>query len=635
MLVHENQFRISTAPAPRIRVLGPLRITGADGRPVALPGRLRRLAAGLLAQADTVASVDHLAEVVWGETQPVHVDAALQTLVSRLRSRLRGTGLGRRLLTCPPGYLFAPGPDDLDAAVFRRKVAEGRSALHRDPVAAAQLLDEGLALWAGDAYADFAGDGFATTEVAALHESRGVAVEERAEAALLAGRPEEALGFAERLLAGQPLRERAFGQVMTALCRTGRRAEALRRFDEYRRAIDEELGLEPSAALRELADRVSRQDPWLRPAAAVPPPRSEPPGVVDRPAGNIAPPRAPLVGREDDIAAVARRVRTGPGVVTLVGAGGIGKTCLALAVTARLSGEFPDGAWLVELSGAGGRAPVAGAVLDALRVDHPGAAPASVALLEHLRDKEALLVLDNAEHVVDDAAGLVEDVVSTCPGVVVLVTSRVPLAIPEERVHPVPPLATPAPGDDEGAVLASPAVRLFDLRASAAAPRFRLSGAVVAEVAELCRRLDGVPLAIELAAGRMGSLTPAEVVAMLPGDFALMPNPSRLAPDRHRTLRDLVEWSYRDLDGEDRAVFDRVCAFTGPFSARDAAEATGADEFAVTERIGSLVEKSLLVVDGSVGGASTRYAVLYPQRAYGLRWSVPGPRPLADAARGR
>ncbi|MGX7826519.1 AfsR/SARP family transcriptional regulator [Actinokineospora sp. 24-640] len=638
MLVRAAQSRRSTPAAPEggpvLRVLGPLAVTSKADQQVVVPGRLRRLLAGLLVKANTVATADYLAEVVWGHEQPVHVEAALQTLVSRLRGKLRETGWQSQLATSPPGYLLDLRGGDLDAALFRARVAEGRATARHDPSAGARLIDEGLALWTGRAYGEFADDEFAATEVSALHELRGVALEERAEVALLIGQPEDALRFAEQLIGEQPLREQAFGQVMTALCRTGRQADAARRFSEYQRAIDEELGLEPSAALRDLAQRLlpHHRRPAPGGTAVVVGPR-----VPAPPAGGSRRFGDPLVGREHDTAAALQEMRTGAGVLTLLGAGGVGKSRVASAVAADLAAEFPGGVCTVDVAPLMGRAavgkpdPLVRAVVDALQ-DHPQA-NGRADLLDHLRQKRMLLVLDNAEHAVDDAAGLVEAITRTCPGVAVLLTSRSPLAIPVEQVHPVLPLALPAPRDDHDAVLGNPAVRLFLHHAAAAAPRFRNAEARISDVAELCRRLDGVPLAIELAAGLMSALTPAEIMTMLPYRFGLMPNAQRFAPQRHQTLHASVEWSYRHLDERDRAIYDRVSVLTPVFTARHAAAVTGLDLFTVVERLDGLVERSLLTVGGTASGETTTYAMLYPQRAYGLaRLAVTG---AADTARHR
>ncbi|TMR91212.1 BTAD domain-containing putative transcriptional regulator [Nonomuraea basaltis] len=609
----------SREAAIRVRALGPLELVRPDrARDGALPfrsGNPRRAFAALLMRAGAVVSTDALAEVVWADdARPAHVEAALQTVMSRLRAQLRSAGLDDALLTSHPGYLLRIERDAFDVTRFQGLAERGRALLARDPMRAARLLDEGLGLWRGAAYAEFADEAFAMAEVARLNELLLAAREDRAEAALLLGRPAEAVAMLERVVAEEPLRERPQAQLMLALYRTGRQADALAVYRRYRELISDQLGLEPQAALRELETRILRHDPALSPPTAEAPvtaPRRE-----ARPPGNLPAVRTSLVGREQHLAQVAGRLATGR-VLTLTGPGGVGKTRLALAVAHGTTGEslFPDGVWLVELAALPRSASVAGAVLTALAVQLVGAAPPQERLVDYLRSERLLLVFDNCEHVIEDAAALVQAVVDACPEVKVLATSRVPLGIESERIHPVPPLAVPprhaiAPADGP-----SDAARLFIERAAALAPFFEPAGAALDAVEELCRCLDGIPLAIELAAGRLRFMTPAEIVAGLPGRSRFMRNPYRLAAERHQTLQSVVDWSYQLLDAGDRRLFEQLSVFAAGFTADDAGAVCDIPE--TVERLGGLVDKSMVVATADDTGQSTTYTLLETLRSFG------------------
>ena len=570
-------------------VLGPVELGGAG--PIR-SARVRRLLAALAVRAGSVVSADHLAEAVWGADQPADPGGALHTLVSRLRAALDAVG-GPELRTRPPGYLLEVDRERFDAAAFEDLVTTARAALPATPSRAAGLLDQALGLWRGPAYAEFADQELARAEAARLEELRLAAVEDRAEAELALGRPEAAVARLEQLAADHPLRERPVALRMLAMHRAGRSADALAEFRAYRELLDGELGLEPSAELRALETDILRQHPGLgAPAAAVT-------------AGNLPVPVTGLVGREAELAAVGAAIDRAR-VVTLTGPGGVGKTLLAVhAARARLDAH-PDGVWLVELAAVADPDEVASVVATTLGVEQRSDAGPLERLVEYLRAREPLLVIDNCEHVLDEAARLVETVVRGCPAVRVLATSREPLAVEGEQVWPVPPLAMPA------------AVRLFGERAAAASPGFAVDDANEAAVAEICRRLDGLPLALELAATRVRSLAPAELAGRLTGRFRLLRTGRRVAEARHQTLVGVVDWSYGLLGAAEQHLFDRLSVFAGSFGL-DAAERVcagdGVDEAEVADLIASLVDKSM--VAAVVGEGATRYVLLETLREFG------------------
>ena len=626
----------------RVLVLGTLELAGAagagDGDLAAAPealrsARLRRLLALLAVRAGEVVSVDRIADAVWGDGLPSNVDGAVHNLVSRLRAALKRAGGddgGVAVLTRAPGYLLQVGRDALDATSFEDLLVEARAATgagrHEDAV---RLLDEALALWRGPAYAEFTDEDFARAEAARLDDLRTGALEDRVDAALSLGRPGDAIMRLEALVDAHPLRERPHAQLMTALYRTGRQADALAVYREYRNRLQDELGLDPSAALQDLHEALLRQDDrmdWRPPPPPAPPSEQDAntgagaTAAVEPAAGNLQSALPDLVGREQTIAETTSALE-GARVITLVGPGGVGKSSLALHAASRLrsEGRYPDGVWLCELAAVGDGDAVADAVATVLGIQQRQGVTAVERLVEYLRPKQLLLVLDNCEHVAAAAATLAAALVQGCPTVTVLATGREPLGIGEEHVRPVPPLTVPPPGpvDAAGARQAA-AVRLFAERAAAAAPQFTLTDANAAAVAEVCRRLDGVPLAIELAAMRMRSMTPSEIIDRLGARFRFLRSSSRIAAERHRTLRAVVDWSYALLEEPERLVFDRLSVFAGSFpleAAEHVAAGVDMDALEVVDLVGQLVDKSMVLATPRDGG--TRYVLLESLRDYG------------------
>ncbi|MFF2641162.1 BTAD domain-containing putative transcriptional regulator [Streptomyces niveus] len=598
----------------RFGVLGPLAVWTADGEPVPIPGaKVRALLAHLLVEPGRAVSVGRLVDELWGSALPDDPGNTLQGKVSQLRRALERAEPGGRELVVSgagaSGYLLRTGPGAVDAGRFTALLDRARA--EAVPRTRAELLAEALGLWRGEAFADFAGEPFALAEANRLAEARLTALEEQAEVRLELGEHAELAGELGGLVAAHPLRERLRAAHLRALYGAGRQTEALESFEELRRRLSDELGLEPGRELIALQQAVLRQD--LTVAGAEPPVRS---AVVT----NLPAPLTEIVGREKAAAGV-RALLGAARLVTLTGPGGVGKTRLAVEVARRSAEAYPDGAWLVELAAL---APSPGprvdpdvvnaaaeAVMRALGIqetDGEGSANGALSpagrLGGALRDRRLLLVLDNCEHVVGPVAELTATLLPNAPGLTVLTTSQEPLAISGEQVWPVPPLPLPS------------AVALFTARAGA-----RAGDSTEAEteaVAELCRRLDGIPLALELAASRVRTIGVHGLVARLDDRFKLLAVGPRNAPDRQRTLRAVIDWSWGLLTAPERVVLRRLAVHSGS-CALEAAEAVcaGDDDVPsadVFELLARLVDRSLVVLSDRPDGP--RYRLLESVKEY-------------------
>ncbi|MER7515078.1 BTAD domain-containing putative transcriptional regulator [Streptomyces sp. NPDC126499] len=652
----------------RFGVLGETAVWTTDGRPVRVPElKVRALLASLLVDTGRPVAAHRLVDDLWGEEPPGKPLRALQARVSQLRRVLDEAEPGARelLVSRAPGYQLVLPEGALDADRFAELAARARSVT--EPGRRAATFTEALAVWRGPAFADFADEPFARAAVNRLEEERLVVREEAAEARLEAGEHALLVGELAELVEQHPLRERLCAIRLKALYRSGRQSEALAGYEELRVRLAEELGLDPSPELVALHRAMLRQDPALdAPRAAAPampggaspspppaPPGGAPPGpgaevpaqipsqgpgagpvrgeahrppdprpvqgdgpapgpVPGEPRGNLPVAISGLVGREAAVEEI-RALLAGRRLVTLTGPGGVGKTRLAVEAAGRARELFPDGVWLVELAGAGGElAEVVAAVLE-LRDDgawgvRPEAGPAprgAERLAAVLRGRRMLLVLDNCEHVIDEAAALTELLLRTVPDLVVLATSQEPLALAGETLWAVPPL------DLTGAV------ELFVARAAASAPGFVPDDSERAAVEGICRRLDGVPLALELAATRVRALGVHRLLERLDDRFRLLSTGQRGAPARQQTLRAVIDWSWELLSEPERRVLRRLAVHAEGCTLEAAEEVCGGGEVApedVLDLLARLVDRSLVVA--VVGKDGPRYRLLESVAAY-------------------
>ncbi|MCX4867481.1 winged helix-turn-helix domain-containing protein [Streptomyces sp. NBC_00257] len=591
----------------RYCILGTTRALRDDGTAVTIGGaRLRALLTVLALRPGRTVPATVLVDEVWDGEPPADAVGALQALVGRLR---RAVGHDA-IVSVDSGYRLAAEPDAVDLHRFERLAGDGARALEEgDPVKARTVLDDALVLWRGPVLADLPDR---LTEAARWEARRLDARRNRLRAVLALGRPDEALPELVALCAEHPIDEPLQALRLRALRDAGRTAQALAAYDEVRTGLADRLGTDPGPELRALHAELLRQD-LPAPAAPSASPR---PSAAAAPYGNLRARLTSFVGREDDIATLGQDLSHAR-LVTLLGPGGAGKTRLSQETAESVADAWPDGVWLAELAPVDDPESVPEAVLTALGARETvlrgaGAEELRVAegnvndplarLTEHCSRRRMLLLLDNCEHVIDAAAALTDHLLAHCPYLTVLATSREPLGVPGEFVRPVEPLPDPM------------ALRLLADRGAAARPGFRTDAdeETAAAAAEICRRLDGLPLAIELAAARLRMLTPRQIADRLDDRFRLLTSGARTVLPRQQTLRAVVDWSWDLLDEAERAVLRRLSVFAGGCTL-DAAEAVCADgprgAREVAGLLGSLVDKSLVVAAPAEDG-EMRYRLL-------------------------
>jgi predicted ATPase/DNA-binding SARP family transcriptional activator len=576
----------------RISLLGPFEVRADDGALASVPGaRLRGLLTALALRPGRAVPKATLIDWIWGEQPPADAANALQRLASRLRKTLPDGVIEGQT----DGYRLAVDPDDVDAVRFERLVGQARG---EDGPGRVRRLREALGLWRGPAMQDV---GLQDSEafdavITRLEGLRLTALEDRFDAEVELGDGAELITELTDLVAVYPLRERLAAALMRALAAAGRDSEALLVFQRVSEALADELGVDPSAELSGLHVAVLR---------------GELGGREEVLKTNLRAELTSFVGRDSDVAAV-RELIGGHRLTTLIGPGGAGKTRLATETARTLLDDLPDGAWLVELAAIGADGDVAQAALaglglrDGLLGVTPNAEPTD-RLIAAIREREALLILDNCEHVIESAAAFAHRVLGECRRLRILATSREPLGITGEALWPVVPLALPEVDGDPAEIESAPAVLLLLDRARAVRKDLVADAAVLARV---CRALDGMPLAIELAAARLRTMSIDQLASRLDDRFRLLTGGSRTALPRHQTLRAVVDWSWELLTDPERMVLGRLSVFSGGVSL-EAAERVcagdGVEQEHVLELLTSLAEKSLLVTGG---GGAPRYRML-------------------------
>ncbi len=574
----------------RFGILGPLQVVSDDDEPVALGGhRQRAMLAALLLHANAGVPSGRLIEELWGGEPPRSAAKTLQVYVSRIRHALGGDG-AQRLETVPGGYRLRVEPEELDADQFEkllresvRLLAAGRPAAAGDGVCAA------LELWRGDPLSDLAYESFAQAEIARLEERRLAAEELRVDAELAVGRDRDAIASLRPLIGAHPYRERLRGRLMLALYRAGRQAEALAAYQDARETLVDALGIEPSAELRDLHAAILAQDTAL---IAEPPGGSSrsaaradadgiramrtagsPPRALDRVRSNLPATVGGFFGRARELEDLAALCADSDRLVTLVGPGGTGKTRLAIELGHRLAERF-DGVWLVSLEQIVRPGEVVGAIARTIGLPESQGAPDLDQVTDYLAERSVLLLLDNLEHLLDSAPAI-ERIAIAGGRTRVLGTSQAPLRTPSERVLRLDPLQLPGPETDPDAVAAVPAVQMLLERTAAAGVSLIVDETTTSGLVRLCHQLEGLPLAIELAAPRLGLLSPAALADRLESELDALGRGARHLPARQRGLRAVLEWTVGLLDTRAQTLLAQLAAFPGGFTVELAEAAFG------------------------------------------------------------
>jgi predicted ATPase/DNA-binding SARP family transcriptional activator len=639
-------------------MLGPLevRTDGDPGEIVEVAGaRLRALLIMLALQPGRLVTASQLIDGLWPQEMPGAAANALQALVSRLRRALPEAVIESR----QAGYQLGLDPRSTDIVRFEDLAATGRAQLRDDPTAAGQTLRQALALWRGPALPEVADTGFGQAAIARLDELRLVALEHRVDADLRTGDSASLVAELEGLVVAHPMREPLAARLMRALRAAGRRSAALEVYEQTRKRLVDQLGVEPSAELAALHLEILRDEPPAEPIPAPPSPKgsspkgSSPQGPRPRNGNNAASANTNLraeltsfVGRDAELRQVAELLGAYR-LITLTGPGGAGKTRLAVEAARAELGAMPDGVWLVELAPVTDPADVTSTVLSTLGLREQSLlnagsgfqrtvpwnpdpadeqADALARLLAALARQRTLLVLDNCEHLVAAAAALTDRVLAACPQVRIMATSREPLNITGEALWTVGPLTLPPDpaatsfSAERTVVHDSASVRLLTQRARAVVPGFEVTQDNAPAVATICRALDGMPLAIELAAARLRTMAPEQVAARLGDRFQLLTGGSRTAVPRHQTLRAVVDWSWDLLDDAERALWRRFSVFTGGATLEAAEQVCSGSGLRpllksgqILDLLTALADKSLLTVRHD----PPRYRMLEIIRAYG------------------
>ncbi|WP_432829802.1 AfsR/SARP family transcriptional regulator [Dactylosporangium sp. CA-092794] len=604
----------------RVTLLGALRVARGDAVLPVAGARLQGLLVRLALAGGRAVEPGVLVEAIWAEEPPAGPASALHALVSRLRRALGPAGpVPDVVAQVAGGYRLAVDAADVDALRFERLAAAGRERLRAgDPAAAGAALAEAVALWGDHPGAEPAViAAVAPTVATRLAQVSIDAVADLADAELSLGRPDAAAARLTGLLAGLPggqtVHERAAALLMDALAAQGHQAEALAVYERVRETLADVLGADPGTALRERHLRLLRPDPpVLAPDASAGGART-----------NLPAPLTSFIGRDDELARIGTLLTAGR-LVTVLGPGGAGKTRLALEAARRHRDEYRDGAWLIDLASVTEPAKIATAVLAGIGLRGRAMLDARKrvegdeldVLVGELGGRESLLLVDNCEHLIDAVAHLVAALLPRCPGLRVLATSREPLAVDGEALVPLAPLALPGPDDGVEQARRAASVRLFTERAAAVRPGFDVDGTTLPDIVRVVRGLDGMPLALELAAARLRTLSLPDLADGLSDRFRLLTTGSRTAPPRHRTLSAVIAWSWELLNEHERTVAERISILPGgvtPASAAAVCAGTAVPAAEVPELLAALVDRSLLQLAAGTG----RYRMLETIREYG------------------
>ena len=587
-------------------ILGPLRVRLDDGAREVPVQAQHGLLAVLLTSSNAPISDDRLIDELWGDDPPPSARHLLQVYASQLRGLLGELPDGPRVVRDGAGYTLRVGPDELDAGRFEAAVARARELQELDPEAADRALSDALALWHGEPFAGSRHSSPAVrTHAAHLERMHLEALQTWFDIRLRLGHHREVVPQLMTLAAQHPYDEAVHVQLTLALYRCGRQAEALATARSLESRLREDLAIEPTAGVRDLYRRILLQDPELG---------LEPP----EPPSNLPRRLTSFIGRRRELQEATRLVE-GSRLVTLTGPGGVGKTRLALEAAEQLRPRFPGGVWWIDLALVTDPGAIADELARVLGVAVAPAADAVAAVARALSRRRALLLIDNCEHLSTAVGRLVATLLEETTAPRVLATSRTPLHVQGEQLWTVPPLTVPDASASISGLSEADAVRLFVDRARAVEPSFGLDGDNAAAVVEVCERLDGLSLAIEMAAARLPILTPQETLQHLDERFAVLALPAVDTPARHATLEAAFDASHALLSEQERRTFERLSVFAGPFEL-DAATAVGLGEgrssSGAVPVIASLVEASLVTAERE--GEKTSYRLLETLREYGV-----------------
>jgi predicted ATPase/DNA-binding SARP family transcriptional activator len=595
----------------QVGLLGPLTLHDDEGLVLPVPAapKERAVLEMLALRPGVFVPIAELVDALWGDKPPRSASKALQVYISALRRFLPALAIR----TGSGGYQLQIDPDGVDVTMFERLVRAGRRAVDEMNMDdGAKGLQEALRLWRGEPLVELAGQPAGIAERVRLTEIRLGAEESLVDARLALGEHEAMIGDLEAATATEPWRERRWAQMMLALYRSGRQADALAAYQRMRRHLAEGLGLEPSEQVAELERAILVHDSSLNAAATI--------AVDGGPGGrrgSLPAPISSFIGRDREASEV-RRLLDERRLVTLTGVGGAGKTRLAVHVASQLATQYRDGVWFVDLAPIAAGDEVAGAVAGGLGVRHSSGSPLADVLAQFVAGQELLLVMDNCEHVIDEAACITERLMAAGPGLKVLATSREPLRTTGEAIWPLSPLGFPAPDASTEELSGSESVRLFVQRARDVDPDLTLDHNTISIIGEIVTLLDGLPLAVELAASLAGVLGLTEIRRRLDDRFALLTKGRRTALPRQQTLAATLDWSYRLLTANEQRLLRRVSVFAGSFDV-PAVEAVAVgpqhDPDRVADDLWSLCTKSL-VTAVSTGHPVRRYRLLETTRQY-------------------